>query len=134
ERGAPGRDPRPGRPGRDRHLRDAEGAGGQLRTNVSRPVALLSDFGYSDAYAGVMKAVVLSRCRDAVLFDLTHGVPPQDVLAGALHLAAAVQYCPPDTVFLAVVDPGVGGERRPLCLRAGGRLFVGPDNGLLWPA
>jgi S-adenosylmethionine hydrolase len=81
-----------------------------------------------------MKGVILARCPSALLFDLTHGIPPQDVLAGALQLLAAAPYSPPDTVFLAVVDPGVGGARRPLCLRSGRRLFVGPDNGLLWPA
>ncbi len=97
-------------------------------------IALLTDFGYRDAYVGVMKGVILTRCLDAQFIDLTHGVPPQDVLAGALHLTAAVPYCPPDTIFLAVVDPGVGSERRPLCIRSSGRLFVGPDNGLLWPA
>jgi S-adenosylmethionine hydrolase len=97
-------------------------------------IALLTDFGYSDAYVGVMKGVILARCGHARLLDLTHGVAPQDVLAGALQLASAVPYCPPDTVFLAVIDPGVGSSRRPLCVRSGGRLFVGPDNGLLWPA
>ncbi|MFN3650947.1 MAG: S-adenosyl-l-methionine hydroxide adenosyltransferase family protein [Armatimonadota bacterium] len=97
-------------------------------------IALLTDFGYRDAYVGTMKGVLLSRCPAARLVDLTHGVPPQDVTAGALYLQAAAPYFPPDTIFLAVVDPGVGGERRPLCLRSGGRTFVGPDNGLLWPA
>lgn len=97
-------------------------------------IALLTDFGYSDAYVGVMKAVLLTRCPHARLLDLTHGIAPQDVRAGALLLASAVPYCPAGTVFLAVVDPGVGGERRAICLRGGGHLFVGPDNGLLWPA
>lgn len=98
------------------------------------PIALLTDFGLMDSYVGVMRGVILGRAPGAVLFDLTHGVPPQDVRAGALQLLSAAPYCPADTIFLAVVDPGVGGERRPICLRAGTRLFVGPDNGLLWPA
>jgi S-adenosyl-L-methionine hydrolase (adenosine-forming) len=101
---------------------------------MPRPVALLSDFGYRDAYAGLMKGVLLARCPGVQVVDLTHGVPAQDVLAGALYLLSAVPYFPVDTLFLAVVDPGVGGERRGVCLRSGGRLFVGPDNGLLWPA
>jgi S-adenosyl-L-methionine hydrolase (adenosine-forming) len=101
---------------------------------MPRPIALLTDFGYRDPYVGIMRGVILSRCADARLFDLTHGVPPQDVLSGALYLAAAVPFCPPDTIFLAVVDPGVGGDRRPICIRSGPRLFVGPDNGLLWQA
>jgi S-adenosylmethionine hydrolase len=101
---------------------------------MSRPVALLSDFGYRDAYVGVMKGVLLARCPGVQVVDLTHGVPAHDVLAGALYLLSAAPYFPVDTLFLAVVDPGVGGERRGVCLRSGGRLFVGPDNGLLWPA
>lgn len=101
---------------------------------MPRPIALLTDFGWQDAYVGVMKGVLLSRCPDVRWIDLTHGVPPGDIRTGSLLLASAVPYCPADTLFLAVVDPGVGGERRPICLRAGGRLFVGPDNGLLWPA
>jgi hypothetical protein len=101
---------------------------------MPRPIALLTDFGLQDAYVGILKGVILSRCPEARLFDLSHDIPPQDIWAGALCLASAVAYCPPDTVFLAVVDPGVGSDRRALCLRSEGRLFVGPDNGLLWPA
>jgi S-adenosylmethionine hydrolase len=101
---------------------------------MARPIAILTDYGYSDAYAGILRGVILSRCPDARIIDLTHGVPPRDVLAGAMQLAAAIPYCPPDTIFLAVVDPGVGSERRPIAVRSTSRLFVGPDNGLLWPA
>jgi S-adenosylmethionine hydrolase len=100
----------------------------------SRPIALLTDFGSVDAYVGIVKGVILSRLPGAVVFDLTHGVAPQDVFGGALVLASAAPYCPADTVFMAVVDPGVGSSRRALCLRSRGRLFVGPDNGLLWLA
>src|SRR5881275_1215331 len=71
---------------------------------------------------------------DAEIIDITHGIPPQAVLQGALVLANTIDYMPVG-VHLAVVDPGVGGPRRPLALRdRGGRLFVGPDNGLLIPA
>ena len=101
---------------------------------MSRTIVLLTDFGLQDVYVGLMKGVLASRCPDAPLIDLTHGVPPQDVRAGALLLRHALPYFPPDSVFLAVVDPGVGGARRPLCARSGRRIFVGPDNGLLWPA
>lgn len=104
-------------------------------TATSRPViALLTDFGYRDAYAGLMKGVILSHCGAAQILDLTHGVPPQDVLGGALQLLGAAPFCPAGTVFVAVVDPGVGGARRPICIASGGSYFVGPDNGLLWPA
>ncbi|MGV3719390.1 MAG: SAM hydrolase/SAM-dependent halogenase family protein [Actinomycetota bacterium] len=101
---------------------------------MPRPIALLTDFGSGDAYAGIMKGVLLTRCPGAPLFDLTHDIAPQDVFGGAVVLASAVRYCPADTVFLAVVDPGVGSDRRGVCLESGGRCFVGPDNGLLWPA
>jgi S-adenosylmethionine hydrolase len=93
-------------------------------------VALLTDFGTRDHYVGAMKAVVLSVCPDATLVDITHEIPPQDVLSAALELAAAYRYFPPATVFLTVVDPGVGSERRGIAAAAAGYYFVGPDNGV----
>jgi S-adenosylmethionine hydrolase len=101
---------------------------------MPRPIALLTDFGLADIYVGVMKGVLLAHCSKAVVIDLTHAVPPGDIVAGAFQLHGAAPYLPEDTVFLAVVDPGVGGKRKPVCARAGGRYLVGPDNGLLWPA
>ena len=97
-----------------------------------RPViALLTDFGVRDHYAGTMKGVVLSICPEATLVDITHDVPPHDVLTAALELAACYRYFPPGTIFLAVVDPGVGSSRRPLAAEAGEYRFVAPDNGVL---
>jgi S-adenosylmethionine hydrolase len=102
---------------------------------MARPViALLTDFGTRDHYVAAMKGVVLGICPDATLVDITHDVPPQDVTAGALELAAAAPFFPPRTVFLCVVDPGVGTSRRAIAAESGGRVFVGPDNGLLWLA
>lgn len=99
---------------------------------MSRPViALLTDFGSRDHYAGTMKGVMLGICPDATLVDLTHEIAPGDVMAGALELDAAVRYFPPATIFLAVVDPGVGSARRAIAVESGGYRFVGPDNGLL---
>ncbi|MBE7559688.1 SAM-dependent chlorinase/fluorinase [bacterium] len=94
-------------------------------------ITLLTDFGWSDNYVGVMKGVILSLCPEARLVDLTHGIPPQDVAAGAFLLERSVGWFPPRTVHLAVVDPGVGTKRRGLVALAGGQLFVAPDNGLL---
>ena len=94
-------------------------------------VTLTTDFGTQDAFVGTMKGVILSRCPGAQLVDLTHDVPPQAIRVGALRLASAVPYFPEGSVHLAVVDPGVGGTRRPIAVEAGGRRFVGPDNGLL---
>ena len=99
---------------------------------MARPViALLTDFGTRDHYAGTMKGVALGICPDATLVDITHDIAPHDVLSGALELAASYKYFPPGTIFLAVVDPGVGSSRRALAAEAGGYRFVGPDNGVL---
>jgi hypothetical protein len=101
---------------------------------MSRPVvALLTDFGVRDHYAGTMKGVVIGACPDVTLVDITHDVAPQDVLGGALELVAAYRHFPPGTVFLVVIDPGVGSGRRALAAQAGGYRFVAPDNGVLSP-
>lgn len=97
-------------------------------------ITLLTDFGTRDPFVGAMKGVILSLCPTARLVDLTHEVAAGDMRGGAFALWAAAPYFPPRTVHLAVVDPGVGGPRRPLVLRTEQALFVGPDNGLLWPA
>ena len=97
-----------------------------------RPViALLSDFGTRDHYAGTMKGVMLGICPDATFVDITHDIPPHDVMDGALQLAAACRFFPSGTVFLAVVDPGVGSARRGIAAEAGDYRFVAPDNGVL---
>lgn len=94
-------------------------------------VALLTDFGTQDHYVGAMKGVVLSVCPDATLVDITHDIPPQDTLTAALELQAAFKYFPPATVFLAVVDPGVGSARRAIAADAGSYRFTAPDNGVV---
>lgn len=105
---------------------------GNNRRVAPRPlITLLTDFGTKDGYVGAMKGVLLSLLPEAVLLDLTHDVPPGDVLAGALALMQAVPFFPHHTVHLAVVDPGVGTDRRPLIRERGGQFLVGPDNGLL---
>jgi S-adenosylmethionine hydrolase len=99
---------------------------------MSRPiVALLSDFGTRDHYVGTMKAVVLGVCADATLVDIGHDIAPHDVLSGALQLAAAYRFFPAGTIFLVVVDPGVGSSRRAIAAEAGDYKFVAPDNGVL---
>jgi S-adenosylmethionine hydrolase len=99
------------------------------------PLAIITDFGYRDHYVGAMKGVIASIAPTATVIDITHGVPVQSIVAGALCLRETWRYFPPRTVFLAVVDPGVGTARAPIAIetRAGARL-VGPDNGLLWLA
>ncbi len=99
---------------------------------MGRPiVALLTDFGTTNHYAGTMKGVVLGICPEATLVDIAHDLPPHDLLTGALELAASYRYFPAGTVFLVVVDPGVGSARRGLAVEAGDYRFVGPDNGVL---
>lgn len=97
-------------------------------------VTLLSDFGLRDAYVGVMKGVMLGIAPAAALVDLTHAIPPQGIVPGALVLRHAVEYFPPGTVHLAVVDPGVGSARHPIVVDTERGMLVGPDNGLLDPA
>jgi hypothetical protein len=98
---------------------------------MPRIVTLTSDFGTTDPWVGIMKGVIAGRAPDATVIDVTHGVPPQQVLAGALVLRHAVPWFPTGTVHVAVVDPGVGGDRRPLCVETSSGFLVGPDNGLL---
>src|SRR6187397_2382847 len=99
---------------------------------MSRPViALLTDFGNCDHYAGTMKGVALGICPEAALVDVSHEVAAGDVLAAALELAASYRYFPAGTIFLVVVDPGVGSARRGLAAEAGDYKFVAPDNGVL---
>ena len=94
-------------------------------------ITLLTDFGLADPYLGVMKGVILGINPRVSLVDLTHDVPPQDILQGAFLLGTAWRYFPNGTVHLAVVDPGVGTERQPLLLEAQGHFFLAPDNGLI---
>jgi S-adenosylmethionine hydrolase len=93
-------------------------------------VTLLSDFGSSDNYVGQVKGVILGLAPRVRLVDLSHQIPPQDVLEGSFQLATAWEAFPPGTVHLAVVDPGVGTERRAVAWLVGTHCFVTPDNGL----
>jgi len=97
------------------------------------PITFLSDFGHADEFVGVVHAVIARIAPDTRVIDLTHGIPPGDVRAGALALTRAVQYLP-EGVVLAVVDPGVGTSRRAIAAETPLGVFIGPDNGLLSPA
>lgn len=97
-------------------------------------IAFLSDFGLRDDFVGTCHGVIARIAPEARIIDITHGIEPQAVLQGALVLASTLPYMP-EGVHLAVVDPGVGSNRRPVAVRdRDGRVFVGPDNGLLIPA
>lgn len=91
----------------------------------------MTDFGLAEPYVAVMKGVILSIAPHASLVDLTHAIPPQDVRRAAFLLLTVIDYFPAGTVHVVVVDPGVGGERRPIAVQTGRACFVAPDNGVL---
>ena len=99
---------------------------------MTRPITFLSDYGYADEFAGVCRAVIAEIAPDSTVIDITHGLARHAVRQGAVLLAHALPFTPPG-VHLAVVDPGVGSERRPLAVRTNDeeRVLVGPDNGVL---
>ncbi len=96
-------------------------------------ITLTTDFGYQDEYVGVMKGVILSLNKRIPIIDLTHNIPPQDISQAARIIADNYQYFPAGTVHLAIVDPGVGSDRRILAVQTDGYIFIGPDNGIFTP-
>jgi len=101
--------------------------------NRSGIITLLTDFGLSDAYVAMMKGVILSINRDAELIDITHSIRTGSVFQGAYILKEVFSCFPSGTVHVAVVDPGVGSNRRSIAVNAAGHFFTGPDNGIFWP-
>lgn len=93
-------------------------------------ITLLTDFGTTDYFVGAVKGAILNVNPAARIVDITHEIPAHDVAAGAYTLLASSTAFPPDTIHVAVVDPGVGSERRSILIRARGQYFVGPDNGI----
>ncbi|MCW5889356.1 MAG: SAM-dependent chlorinase/fluorinase [bacterium] len=94
-------------------------------------ITLTTDFGLTDPFVGIMKGVIARRAPGVAVIDVSHGIPPQDVFAGALVLRHAVAWFPPGSVHVAVVDPGVGSARRALAVEIDDGILVGPDNGVL---
>ncbi|MBI3978990.1 MAG: SAM-dependent chlorinase/fluorinase, partial [Chloroflexi bacterium] len=101
-----------------------------LITHHPSLVTLTTDFGLQDAYVGSLKGVILALEPSAALVDLCHLVPPQDVRTASVLLDTAVRFFPTSAIHVVVVDPGVGGERRPVAVRTPLGTFVGPDNGV----
>jgi hypothetical protein len=94
-------------------------------------ITLTTDFGYHDPFVGIMKGVIAAINPKVQVIDLTHGVPAQNVMAGALILQHSVRYFTAGTVHVVVVDPGVGSVRKPILVEHEDNYFVGPDNGVL---
>ena len=97
---------------------------------MNHVITFLTDFGTADYFVGAVKGAILSVNPRAVIVDITHEIPPQDIEAGAFTLLAAYKTFPAGTIHVGVVDPGVGSERRPIIVSANEQFFVGPDNGL----
>lgn len=100
---------------------------------MSSSIALLTDFGTKDHYAGVLKGVIAQINPQCRVIDINHGITPQNIAEGAWSLYQAYSYFPQGTVFVTIVDPGVGTKRRILCVRTQNFYFIAPDNGLLDP-
>lgn len=102
----------------------------QAQSRTVPVIALLTDFGLEDGYVGVMKGVILSICPTAQIIDIAHHIAPQDIRQAAYVLMTSYSYMPSGTIFVCVVDPGVGTPRRPIAVQTKQGIFVGPDNGL----
>jgi S-adenosyl-L-methionine hydrolase (adenosine-forming) len=100
---------------------------------VNSIITLTTDFGLSDPYVGIMKGVILGINPGACIVDICHQVEAGSVINGAAMLEEAYGFFPKGTIHVAVIDPGVGGVRRPIVARTRDYFFVGPDNGLFWP-
>ena len=96
-----------------------------------RLISLLTDFGLQDGYVGVMKGVIWKIVPEVDIVDITHAISPQNIQQGALSLGRVHSHFPDETIFIVIVDPGVGTERRCIAAQLGKQYFVGPDNGLI---
>jgi S-adenosylmethionine hydrolase len=98
---------------------------------MDMPIVLMTDFGTADSYAGIIKGVIARIAPATPILDLTHGIPPFNILQGAFTLAQAYRYYPEGSIFVAVVDPGVGSARKPILAKTEHYTFIAPNNGLL---
>jgi S-adenosyl-L-methionine hydrolase (adenosine-forming) len=96
-----------------------------------RVITLTTDFGLSDHYVGTMKGVLLSRCPEAQIVDISHEIRPFSIISGAYAIDQALAYFPAGSIHVVVIDPGVGTLRKPLLVEAAGQFFIAPDNGVL---
>jgi len=101
---------------------------------TGRPIVLLTDFGLSDGFVGVLKGVIADIAPQSRVIDLSHGVEAQNILQASFLLSTHYSYFPKPSIFCVVVDPGVGSNRKAICIQTQNHIFVGPDNGVLWQA
>ena len=101
------------------------------RKNKDKPlITLITDFGLRDHFVGVMKGIIHSICPEAMIIDISHDIGFADIKHGAFTLMASYKYFPAGTIFVCVVDPGVGSERKPILIKTNDYIFIGPDNGI----
>ncbi len=103
------------------------------RSETNGPIVLLTDFGESDPFVGHMKGVIAGIAPEVHVIDLCHQVPPQNIIVAGMFLKGSWEFFPEGSIFVVVVDPGVGTDRKAIVLKAHNRCFVGPDNGCLHP-
>ena len=96
-----------------------------------KTIALITDFGLNDNFVGVMKGVILKINPTVNFIDISYNIQPQDIFSAAFLLKGSYKYFPKKTIFLVVVDPGVGSKRKPIIIKTKNYFFVGPDNGFL---
>ncbi len=101
-----------------------------MKTKKAPFIVMMTDFGLADPYVGVMKGVIADIAPECAIIDLTHEIQPQNILQGSFLLSATFRQFPEGTIFLCVIDPGVGTSRRPVLVSAWNAFFIGPDNGL----
>ena len=94
-------------------------------------ITLTTDFGLKDPFVGMMKGVIYSINSAAQIVDISHGIDSQDILEAAFLISTSYRFFPKGAIHLVIVDPGVGGRRRPILVTASGHYFIGPDNGVL---
>ena len=99
--------------------------------SIKLPIFLMTDFGLRDTYVGQLRAVIASAAPDSTIYDLTHQVPNFSIEEGAWLLSTMLTFLPDTSITLVIVDPGVGGSRRPIAIKSGDKVFIAPDNGLL---
>ncbi len=108
--------------------------GAILKMIKPEPIVLLTDFGQKDTFVGILKGVIASICPESRVIDLSHEVNPQNIFQASFLLTSSYSFFPKGSIFCVIVDPGVGSNRKEICIKTRDYFFIGPDNGVLWSA